>query len=331
MYSGFVGKLLVAGLVSSVLLSAQAPVAAPKTFEVATIKSAPPINPMMVAQGGKMHVGTKFDAGRVDIGYTSLSDMICLAYKIKLYQLSGPDWLKNERFDILAKLPEGATKDDLPEMMKALLADRFKLTLHKETKDHSMYALVVAKGGPKLKDAVPEPTVQPDAPPAAPEKGTATIATNEGAMSIKASGDGRGATVKVPGGSTIKTTMGADGNMHMEMSRATMTQFAEMVARFVDKPVLDKTELTGNYQVSLELSMADLMRVARAQGVNIPAGAMPGGAGGASANPGDAASDPGNGGSIFTALQSMGLKLESRKDAVETIMVDHIEKTPTEN
>ncbi len=331
MFRGFIAKISITVLFSSVAAFAQAPVGH-KVFEVATIKAAPPINPMAIAQGGKMHVGVKFDASRVDIGYMAIADLICMAYKIKPYQLAGPDWMKTERFDILAKLPDGATKDDLPEMMTALLADRFKLTIHKETKDHAMYALVVAKGGPKLKEAAPDAVVSPDAPPPAPEKGTTTIATNEGAMSIKPNAGGRGATVTTPNGGTTKMTMGQDGNMHMELSKASMTQFAEMLARFVDKPVVDKTEIKGNYQIELDLSMADLMRAAASQGVNIPAGAMPGGrGGGGSGAPGDAASDPGNGGSVFTALQSMGLKLDARKDQVETVIVDHVEKTPTEN
>ncbi len=69
------------------------------------------------------------DAGRVDIGFLSLADLMQAAFKVKLHQLSGPDWMAAQRFDILAKIPEGATKDDVPQMLQALLAERFKLTL----------------------------------------------------------------------------------------------------------------------------------------------------------------------------------------------------------
>src|SRR5690349_7805824 len=96
---------------------AQAPPAKPQ-FEVATIKLAPPLNPAMVASG-KLHVGMNVDASRVDIGFLSLNDLILLAYKIKQHQLTGPEWMKNQRYDILAKIPEGATKEQVPEMLQA--------------------------------------------------------------------------------------------------------------------------------------------------------------------------------------------------------------------
>jgi uncharacterized protein (TIGR03435 family) len=88
------------------------------------------------------------------------------------------------------------------------------------------------------------------------------------------------------------------------------------------------TGLTGNYQVEIGFSMADLMNMARAQGVavpNLPAEAS------AAATPADAASDPGGSSSLFQAVESMGLKLESRKAIVEQLVIDHVEKTPTEN
>src|SRR3954469_25058447 len=108
------------------MAQAPAPAAAPAAkpqFEVATIKVAPPLNPAMVA-AGKLHVGMKVDAARVDIGFLSLNDLIMLAYKVKQHQLTGPEWMKNQRFDILAKMPEGATKEQVPEMLQGLLADR---------------------------------------------------------------------------------------------------------------------------------------------------------------------------------------------------------------
>src|SRR4051812_21312642 len=102
---------LCAGAALAMAALAQTPAApAPKTFDVATIKLAPPMTPALVASG-KIHVGMSVDGARVDIGFFALSDLIRTAYKIKTYQLSGPDWLNAQRFDILAKMPEGATKD----------------------------------------------------------------------------------------------------------------------------------------------------------------------------------------------------------------------------
>ncbi|HZL55813.1 MAG TPA: TIGR03435 family protein [Bryobacteraceae bacterium] len=322
----FFVKFTAAALLAAAALNAQTPTA-PLSFEVATIKPAPPINPAQV-MAGKLHVGMTIDAGRVDIGYMSLADLIRTAYNVKTYQVSGPDWMNTERFDILAKIPEGGTKEQVPEMLKTLLVERFRLTLHKESKDHAMYALIVGKGGSRLKDAPPDPEVAPDAPP--PGAGGQTIATNNGSVRINQNGDGRGATVTTPGHGTTKMSMGADGNMHMEASKVSMSAFAEMLSRFVDRPVVDETGLKGNYQVALDLSMGDLMRVARSAGVAVPQmGAAAGGpvSGGAA----DSASDPGGGGSVFTAVQALGLKLDPRKESIDTYIVDHLEKAPTDN
>jgi uncharacterized protein (TIGR03435 family) len=283
-------------------------------FEVATIKPADAPNVAQLS-AGKIHVGMKIDAGRVDAGFMSLGDLIRAAYKLKSYQLTGPDWMNSQRFDMLAKMPEGATKEQVPDMLKALLADRFKLTVHNESKEHSVYALIVGKGGLKLKESAP------DAPPAAGESAPGGGAS----MSIRQNGDGRGATISTQSDGTVKTTMGADGNMHLEMSKMDMPKLADTISRFVDRPVIDETGLKGNYQVVLDLSMADMMRVARAAGAAIPAGPVV--AGGAA----DTASDPGGGGSVFTAVQAMGLKLEPRKEAIDTFVVDRLEKAPTAN
>jgi uncharacterized protein (TIGR03435 family) len=119
--------------------------------------------------------------------------------------------------------------------------------------------------------------------------------------------------------------------LHLEASMVTMEGLADMLTQFSQMTgggptVKDMTELKGNYQVTLEFSLADMINMARAQGVDVPAiPAAPGAA------PGIAASDPSGGTSLMSAVQSMGLKLEQRKAVVEQLIVDHVEKTPTEN
>ena len=116
---------------------AQAP-AAKLTFEVASIKPAGPLDPAAI-MSGKAHVGMKIDGARVDIGMFAISDLIRTAYKIKSYELISPDWMNGmsaQRFDIMAKMPPGANKDQVPEMLQTLLAERFKLEFHKESKEH---------------------------------------------------------------------------------------------------------------------------------------------------------------------------------------------------
>jgi uncharacterized protein (TIGR03435 family) len=123
-------------------LLAQTP--ATPAFEVATIKPAAPIEPAKLLSG-QTHVGLKTDAGRVDIGFLSLSDLIRIAYRIKPYQLSGPNWLSSQRWDIMAKIPDGASADQVPEMLQTLLADRFKLAVRRTNTDHPLYALIQGK------------------------------------------------------------------------------------------------------------------------------------------------------------------------------------------
>ncbi len=311
-----------AAFLAATICWAQVPAEKPAlAFEVATIKPAPPITPAMV-QAGKIHAGLSVDGTRVDIGFLTLADMIAAAYKVKPHQVSGPNWMAAERWDILAKMPEGATKDDLPQMLQGLLAERFKLTIRKESREQSVYALVVAKGGPKLKESAAE-----EKPP---ETTGQSMTLGSGNNQIKM-GQTRDGMVVSGGGmaGNMKMTM-QSGGMRMEATKMAMPVFTEMIARFVDRPIVDETGLKGNYDVALELSMEDLMAVARAAGMATGAG-MPAAAGvppGANA-PGAAASEPS--GSIFTSIQNLGLKLEGKKTPVETIVVEHLEKAPTEN
>jgi uncharacterized protein (TIGR03435 family) len=291
--------------------------AAPLAFDVATIKPAQMPNPADV-MAGKMRVGMTINGSRVDIGFFSIEDLIRTAYKVKNYQISGPNWLAAQRFDIQAKMPEGTNKDQVPEMLQTLLADRFKLTFHRDGKEQSVYEMVVAKSGLKIKESEPDP-----ATPAATagEGGPSAPATNQLAVSQ----DSKGVVVRsgAEGGGTQRMTMN-NGVMHFEMQKMPITRLAEMLSRFVDRPIVDKTGLTGNYDVALDLSMEDLMKVARSAGMAVPMGgaADP-------ARPADSASDPQ--GSIFASIQQLGLKLEGKKTSLDMLVIDHIEKMPTEN
>jgi uncharacterized protein (TIGR03435 family) len=125
-------------------------------FEVATIKPSEALN-MAKMTSGTFRIGANIDGARAEFRFMALADLIQYAYKVKNYQVSGPDWIKSERFDIQAKLPEGATKEQVPEMLQALLADRFQLKLKREQTEHSVFGLVAAKGGIKLKETTPDP------------------------------------------------------------------------------------------------------------------------------------------------------------------------------
>ena len=322
-------KTIGAGLSLAVAAVAQAPQApAPKlAFEVASVKQAPPLDPAAI-MSGKAHIGMKIDSARVDIGSLSLSDLIRIAYKLKSYQLVSPDWMNGmaaQRWDILAKMPPGANKDQVPEMLQGLLADRFKLEFHRDTKEHAAYALTVAKTGLKMKEAPPdpEPAKAEPAPPGSdpvPPPGNTT-------PQIKMSGSGDTRTITVGGGEAgnMKMNVGPNG-MHMEAERMPMDGLVELLSKLVDKPIVDQTELKGKYKVALDISMAEMMAMARAAGAPVPNAPAGDGKG-----PADAASDPTAGGSVFTTVQQLGLKLESKKLPIEILIVDKCEKAPTEN
>ena len=120
-------------------------------FEVATVKPAAPLDMQKMAadvQAGRTpRIGMHIEADRADYIYVPLKQLIALAYKVKPYQVSGPSWMDSTRFDIDAKLPDGASKDDVPAMLQNLLQERFKLAVHRDSSEHKVLALVVAKGG----------------------------------------------------------------------------------------------------------------------------------------------------------------------------------------
>jgi uncharacterized protein (TIGR03435 family) len=222
-----------------------------------------------------------------------------------------------QRFDIHATLPAGATKDDVPEMLQSLLADRFKLAFHHEQKEQSVFALVVGKNGSKLQASAPEAPLPADAPaPAGSNRPDA----------VQVSGNPQsGMTVRAGnGGGAMKMSMTPDGMMHLEAGKLTLAQLADSITQFVGRPVVDMTGLAGSYKIALDLSREDLMAVARAAGVNVPAG--PGVAG----PPGAGPADP-TGTSVFQSVENLGLKLDSRKTPVDLLVIDRLEKTPTED
>lgn len=119
-----------------------------RTFEVASIKS---------IQDGVGERMERENISATETGVTmrsiTLSSAIRWAYSVRAYQIAGPAWLGSQRYTIVAKASGPSSNSDLRAMLQNLLADRFKLTLHRETKDLPVYALVAAKSGPKIQPA----------------------------------------------------------------------------------------------------------------------------------------------------------------------------------
>ncbi|HEV3140648.1 MAG TPA: TIGR03435 family protein, partial [Vicinamibacterales bacterium] len=262
------------------LLVAIAPASGQPTvaFDVASIKLAAPLDPQKI-MSGQMRIGMHVDPQRVEINSLALADLINIAFRVKSHQVVGPSWLTTggmnaDRFDIRATLPAGATTEQVPEMLQALLVERFKLEFHRDDRQQDVFALVVAKGGHKLKDAPPRDPSEPKTPDATP----AGAPPMSGPVQISGNPQ-TGMTMKSGSTGTMKMSMGADGTMRMEMERMTLGGFADAITRFVDRPVINMTELKGEYTIALELSMADMMSAAKAMGAGIPGGAGAGPAG----------------------------------------------------
>jgi len=288
----------------------QAP--AKRAFEVASIRPSPLIE--TIAQQidqGKLHVGMFVEGTRVDIGFLSVGDMLPISYGVKPYQVAGPDSMRNDHWDILAKIPEGGSKDEVPGMLRSLLEERFKLKVHTESREVNVYALAVGKDGAKLKQAGTGAAFPTDA-------GKAILTGPQG--QVQANADGKTMLIATPAGSLRVTTPNPQfDTTRVEIASIGMGGLADLLRPLTDKPVIDTTGLKGVYAVSLEMSSYDVKAVMReAMGLNGLTSAL------------GSQSDP-RGSRVFDAVEKLGLKLEARKMAVETIVVDHVEKSPTEN
>jgi uncharacterized protein (TIGR03435 family) len=131
-----------------------------QTFEVASVK---PSDPASQGRGGPQGGPGTADLGRITNSRVTLQALIRQAYGVDFDQIQGPGWISEERYDVRATVPPGATKDDLKVMYQHLLEERFKLALHHITKDFPVYELTVAKGGSKLKENT-ETNLEPSRP-----------------------------------------------------------------------------------------------------------------------------------------------------------------------
>jgi uncharacterized protein (TIGR03435 family) len=292
--------------------------ATPPSFEVASIKAAAPVinGRLMIRMGG--------DPGRADYSNVSLRDIIRQAYGVKDYQISGPDWMNSTRFDIVAKVPDGAPKDQVPLMWQTLLAERFKLEIHRETKELPMYALVVGKNGPKMKESEIDPNaLAGGGGPGSGGPGSGGPSANGGLSPLPPIRTGKDGMPQLPGGGR-GPMMIMNGRGHLGAKMMNMSGLVDMLARSVDRPVVDQTGLKGNYDFNLDYTPDESTRMPMPGGVTPPPPGVGEGLHGAE--------NPDNGLTLFAALQAqLGLKLEAKKGPVELIVIDRVEKAPTEN
>lgn len=226
-----------AGCIALSILAAgaQTPADAPE-FEVASVKPAanPPFGgrfpvsgPVAALLGFSGGPGSK-DPGRFTCAGVSLKMLLVRAYNVKPYQIVGPGWLDTARFDIAAKLPPGTKDEQFRLMLQKLLTERFRIELHRETKELPQYRLTVAKGGPKLPPAEAIPVYKDDA-----ERMAALQKQTAARMEAMARGG----------------TMGSHSSTRM--ASATVAKFAETLSSYLDRPVKDVTGLEGLYAFTL--------------------------------------------------------------------------------
>lgn len=236
-------------------------------FEAASIHPGIAPNGLDAPQAG-LRYGVRINGARAEFGRYSLTNLICTAYRVRTFQIVGPDWLASAAFDIVAKLPDGASADQVPEMLRALMAERFKLALHRDVREFSLYVLAVGKDGPKLQ-------VRPkDYDPAAP---TSLVRAH------------------------------------------TMDDLAAFLSGGMGRPVVDQTALAGEYMLNYEDVAGDFLRRIVFDHPDT----------GGSRITERAAQYTGR--DVFHILEGWGLKLEPRKLPQPVLVIDHVEKIPTDN
>jgi uncharacterized protein (TIGR03435 family) len=289
-------RILPLTLVACVLYAQTAPAPSRLEFEVASIKPSPAIT-------DNAHIGMRVDGAQVNCTAWSLKDYIRIAYRVKDYQVEGPDWIASTRYNISAKLPAGATREQVNDMLQNLLVDRFGLKFHRVKKEFPVYALEQAKSGSKLKESNLD--------------GLKASDLAKPSTSVTATGSAQGVFVSLDGGASFSF---ADGKLKAQ--RLTTARMADVLARFLDRPVIDQTNLTGIYDIELSLSPEDyrgmLIRSAITAGVTLQPEVER-----------MAMADVGE--SLASSLLASGLRMEPRKSPLDVIVVDHAEKNPTEN
>ncbi|MEO8368141.1 MAG: TIGR03435 family protein [Candidatus Solibacter sp.] len=271
-------------------------------FEVASVKAVPPpVGPNNGSSRGCFGGPGSSDPVRYTCSNASVSLMAIQAYGLKPYQVRPPVITDTYRFNVEAKVPPGATADQVKVMLRNLLAERFKLAFHYEKRETQAYALVVAKGGLKLKESTPPlPIAPPKNDTAKPKPGPVT--------------DAEGFTYFAPReGMAVGR---ANGLTRWVGKNVLMEHLAGLSNSLTGQPVIDSTGLKGKYDFIWTFSSDSV-------GERAPA-----------APPDDDSVAPAGeaGLTIFAALQKqLGLRLEPQKITIDAFVIDHAEKTPVEN
>jgi len=245
------------------------------------------------------------DPVRITDSRVTLQRLIREAYGVPFDQIQGPGWIAEEKYHIRAAVPTGATKDDLNVMLRNLLTERFKLAFHHITKDFPVYELTIAKGGAKLEENT-DPNLQPSRP-------------RDPMMPLDRDG-----FPLVPPGKSASTARLVNGVNHMTSQGTPLsilifqlgTQLGTITGANTYAPgrIVDKTGRTGKYDFHSEYT-GGTGRVGEALSPSA-----------------SEATDPSGGPSFIEAIEKqLGLKLTKSTAPFDVLVIDHAERTPTEN
>ena len=185
-------------------------------FEVASVKP---------AAGGPRGPSATLDPGMVSFRNTNLKNLLMRAYGLRNYQIQGPGWIETERYDVVAKVPDGAPPDQVPAMLRNLLAVRFQLLARRETREESVFVLSVGKNVPKLTNTTMDIT------------------------------SGLGLASNLPA-----NDLAYDAG-RLQMRGVTVAMFANTLATLLGSPVLDETGIEGVFDISLNVQMGQISAI----------------------------------------------------------------------
>ena len=298
-----VATILLLGTIVS--LGAQAPDAqAPPVFEVASVRPSNP-NPDPANPLSQIALILPQPGGRFTATNTPLRMLIMTAYELQQEaQLTGgPADLLASKFDITARAPVPIiAMKDLPHLLRTLLADRFKLKTHTESRELPLYDLVLARSDGRL---------GPDLKPSTSECSKSDELVSQQSAAL-AKGDVASFVGKPQPCSVSTDTSGGPLNLMMRGDGQEMKQIVDILTQFTGRAVRDKTGLTGRYDFAMKMDIQMVLAMAKRMGANIPA---------AAANIPSA-----DGSSLMTALnEQLGLKLESTRGPVDVVVIDSVE------
>jgi uncharacterized protein (TIGR03435 family) len=282
---------LVLALLAAPLVFAQPPQRL--EFEVASIRPAVPNQ----GNGAQTPASAQLNPSQIRLTYLTMKDFIVRAYGVKAYQIIGPEWFTTDRYDITATLPPGATTAQVPAMLQSLLETRFGLKLHRSQKEFDVYLLERGKRSFALTEVPPRDT-----------------GSN---LTGVAPSPGQGVALNVARGGLFTLS----GNK-LDGKGMTLEMFANTLAPFLGRPTLNRTDITGFYDIHLDLDPEDyqamMMRAAASRGVQVPPELL---------NELAAVSNQ----SFHNGLDRIGLKLEKGKAPLEVLNIDGAQKMPTDN